>query len=80
MTYFTFEPRRFGRGEQAFDGDTLLGEVVEHKPWRERLSLNERPPRYLAKPPSGAWLPVDFAARHDAAEALLQTRAPGHLR
>jgi len=70
MTYFTFERRRLRRGELTFDGRTPVGEVVPYKPWRERLSLDDRPVRYLAKLPSGAWLPGIFLARHDAAEAL----------
>ena len=70
MTYFTFERRRMRRGEQTFDGATQVGEVFAHKPLRERLSLDDRPPHYLAKLPSGSWLPGQYLARHDAAEAL----------
>ena len=70
MTYFTFERRRLRRGEQTFDGDTEVGQVFTYKPWRERLTLSDRPVRYLAKLPSGEWLPGLFRARHDAAEAL----------
>jgi hypothetical protein len=70
MTYFTFERRRLRRGELTFDGATPVGEVFPYKPWRERLSLDDRPTRYLAKLPSGRWLPGVFLARHDAAEAL----------
>jgi hypothetical protein len=70
MTYFTFERRRLRRGELTFDGDTPVGQVFQYKPWRERLSLDDRPVRYLAKLPTGAWLPGLFRARHDAAEAL----------
>jgi hypothetical protein len=70
MTYFTFERRRLRRGEQTFDGDTKVGEVFAHKPLRERLVLDDRPPLYVARLPSGRWLPGQFLARHDAAEAL----------
>lgn len=70
MTYFTFERRRLRRGEQTFDGGTLVGQVFAYKPLRERLRLDDRPARYLAKLPSGHWLPGLFRARHDAAEAL----------
>lgn len=70
MTYFTFQSRRFRRGQQAFDGETPVGEVFAFKSLRERLSLDDRPVRYLAKLPSGTWLPGIFLARHDAAEAL----------
>jgi hypothetical protein len=70
MTYFTFESRRFRRGEQTFDGQVPVGQVFAYKPWRERLGLNDRPSRYLAKLPTGEWLPGLFVARHDAAEAL----------
>lgn len=70
MAYFTFERRRRRRGETAFDGDVPVGEVYAHKPLRERLRMDERPARYLAKLPSGAWLPGQFLSRHDAAEAL----------
>jgi hypothetical protein len=70
MTYFTFERRRLRRGEQTFDGDTKVGEVFAHKPLRERLALDDRPPLYFARLPSGRWLPGQFLARHDAAEAL----------
>jgi len=70
MTYFTFERRRLRRGEQTFDNGVRVGEVFVRKSWRERLTLDDRPPRYLAKLPSGRWLPGEFIARHDAAEAL----------
>jgi hypothetical protein len=70
MTYFTFERRRLHAGERTFDGDLPVGEVFARKTWRERLALDDRPPRYLAKLPSGAWLPDEYTARHDAAEAL----------
>jgi hypothetical protein len=70
MTYFTFDRSRLFRGEEAFDGDKSVGSVFVHKPWRERLALDDRPPLYLAKLPSGRWLPGHFLARHDAAEAL----------
>lgn len=70
MTYFTFERRRLCRGERTFDGDTTVGEVFPYKPMRERLRLDDQPVRYLAKLPSGEWLPGLFRARHDAAEAL----------
>jgi hypothetical protein len=70
MTYFTFERRRLRRGEQTYDGSTHVGEVFAYKPLRERLALDDRPPFYLAKLPSGRWLPGQFLARHDAAEAL----------
>ena len=70
MTYFTFESRRLRRGETTFDGETEVGEVFARKPLRERLALDDRPPLYFAKLPSGSWLPGQFVARHDAAEAL----------
>lgn len=70
MTYFTFESRRLRRGEQTFDGDTPVGQIFPYKPLRERLRLDDQPARYVAKLPSGAWLPGLFRARHDAAEAL----------
>ena len=70
MTYFTFETRRWRRGERTFDGATHVGEVFAFKPLRERLALDDRPPLYFAKLPTGRWLPGQFRARHDAAEAL----------
>lgn len=70
MTYFTFERHGLSRGEYAYDGDTHIGQVFTRKPLRERLALDDRPPRYLAKLPSGSWLVGDFTDRHDAAEAL----------
>lgn len=70
MTHFTFESHRLRRGQQTFDGETPVGEVYQYQPWRERLSLSERPTRYVAKLPSGRWLPGLFRARHDAAESL----------
>ena len=70
MTYFTFERHGLGRGQDTFDGDTPVGQVFVRKPWRERLSLNDRPPLYLGKLPSGDWLPGAYLTRHDAAEAL----------
>lgn len=70
MTYFTFERHGFHRGEHAFEGDVEIGEVFVRKPLRERLSIDDSPPRYVAKLPSGTWLPGDYADRHEAAEAL----------
>ena len=70
MTKLLFECRGRRRGEQTFDGDTTVGEVFAYRPWRERLARGDRPARYLAKLPSGRWLPGMFFARHDAAEAL----------
>ena len=70
MTYFTFERRGLSRGEDAYDGDTHIGQVFTRKSFRERLALDDRPPRYLAKLPSGTWLPGEYIDRHGAAEAL----------
>lgn len=70
MTFFSFQRRRFRRGELTFEGGVRVGEVFAFKPWRERLALDDRPSRYRAKLPTGKWLPGLFVARHDAAEAL----------
>lgn len=70
MTYFTFERHGLSRGEYTYDGDSQIGQVFTQKPLRERLALDDRPPRYRAKLPSGTWLPGEYIDRHGAAEAL----------
>jgi hypothetical protein len=80
MTYFSYRNARGTRGEDVYEGTTLLGRVAMRRDWRSRLTL--RTPEddvYCATRITGEPIPGLYPSRHDAAEALFaQTSdAPG---
>ena len=71
MTYFNYRSSRGTRGEDVYEGSTLLGRVVVKRDWRSRLTLSQSGgDAYSATRLDGEQLPDVFVSRHDAAEAL----------
>ena len=80
MTYFSFRSARGTRGEDVYEGSTLLGRVKVLRDWRSRLTLRQSGGDvFCATPLTGEAVPGLFPSRHDAAEALfaLTSGAPG---
>ena len=72
MTYFSYRNARATRGEDVYEGSTLLGRVALKRDWRSRLALSHSGAVdvYCATRLTGESLPDFFPSRHDAAEAL----------
>jgi len=71
MTYFSYRSPRGTRGEDVYEGSTLLGRVAVKRDWRSRLTLRQAGlDVYCATQLTGEPIPGLFPSRHDAAEAL----------
>ena len=76
MTYFNYRNARGTRGEDVYEGSTLLGRVTMRRDWRSRFAL--RPSGddvYCATRLTGEPIPGLYLSRHDAAEALFALRS-----
>lgn len=71
MTYFNYRNARGTRGEDVYEGSTLLGRVTLRRDWRSRFALGPSGDDvYVATRLTGEPIPGLFPSRHDAAEAL----------
>jgi hypothetical protein len=80
MTYFTYRRVRGTRSVRVYVGSTLIGRVAVMPDWRSRFTLSDTAEvRYRAVGMAGDKVPLIFASRHDAAEALYEgaRNAPG---
>jgi hypothetical protein len=73
MTYFSFRHIRGTRSDAVYVGPMLVGRIALKTDWRSRITVSDKNTiQYRATDVGGAALPVLFASRHDAAEALYE--------